>query len=147
PHRQTRDRSPASLVSRGSAVLTRHRYVQNADSCFRRRCPSAMLNRRGSTPRHVSGRYSDVHSRPSESPVMADVNITLPQLGFGQTRRRDAWWVTPALSFVVLTSFVTYATWAAFQGVHYYYGPYLSPFYSPEIFGDSPHSWFGPKPA
>ena len=27
------------------------------------------------------------------------------------------------------------------------FGNYLSPFYSPEIFGDSPHSWFGPKPA
>ena len=26
------------------------------------------------------------------------------------------------------------------------FGPYLSPFYSPEIFGSSPHSWFGPKP-
>ena len=26
-------------------------------------------------------------------------------------------------------------------------GPYLSPFYSPELFGDSEHSWFGPKPA
>ena len=24
---------------------------------------------------------------------------------------------------------------------------YLSPFYSPELFGDSPHAWFGPKPA
>ena len=30
--------------------------------------------------------------------------------------------------------------------MHYHTGPYLSPFYSPEIFGDSPHSWFGPKP-
>ena len=30
--------------------------------------------------------------------------------------------------------------------MHYWSGPYLSPFYSPEIFGDSPHSWFGPKP-
>ena len=27
------------------------------------------------------------------------------------------------------------------------YGPYLSPFYSPELFGSSPHSWFGPQPA
>ena len=26
------------------------------------------------------------------------------------------------------------------------YGPYLSPFYSPELFGGSPHAWFGPKP-
>ena len=46
-----------------------------------------------------------------------------------------------------LSTFLVYATWAAFQGDHYTYGPYLSPFYSPEIFGTSPHSWFGPKPA
>ncbi len=32
-------------------------------------------------------------------------------------------------------------------GAYYTYGPYLSPFYSPELFGDSPHAWFGPKPA
>ena len=25
-------------------------------------------------------------------------------------------------------------------------GPYLSPFYSPLLFGDSHHAWFGPKP-
>src|SRR5262249_38707590 len=37
--------------------------------------------------------------------------------------------------------------WAAFQAEHYTFGPYLSPFYSPELFGDSEHSWFGPKPA
>ena len=47
----------------------------------------------------------------------------------------------------MLGSFVVYATWAAFQGEHYTFGPYLSPFYSPELFGDSPHAWFGPKPA
>jgi hypothetical protein len=47
----------------------------------------------------------------------------------------------------VLSSFVGYATWAAFQGQYYTFGPYLSPFYSPEIFGDTPHAWFGPKPA
>ena len=49
--------------------------------------------------------------------------------------------------FLGLSTFLVYATWAAFQGDHYTYGPYLSPFYSPELFGDSPHSWFGPKPA
>ena len=38
-------------------------------------------------------------------------------------------------------------TWAAFQNAHYTFGPYLSPFYSPELCGDSPHAWFGPKPA
>jgi hypothetical protein len=46
-----------------------------------------------------------------------------------------------------LSAFIVYATWAAFQGEHYHWGPYLSPFYSPEIFGDSPHSWFGGRPA
>jgi len=66
---------------------------------------------------------------------------------FGQTARRDAWWVQPAIVFLGLSIFLVYSTWAAFQGAHYTFGPYLSPFYSPEIFGGSPHSWFGPVPA
>jgi len=60
--------------------------------------------------------------------------------------RRDAWWLQPLAVLVGLSAFVVYATWAAFQGEHYHSGPYLSPFYSPEIFGDSPHSWLGPRP-
>jgi hypothetical protein len=60
--------------------------------------------------------------------------------------RRDAWWVQPAIVFVILSAFVVYSTWAAFQGRHYRYGPYLSPFYSPELFGDAAHSWFGAPP-
>ena len=70
----------------------------------------------------------------------------LDRRGFGETRRRDAWWLAPAATGALLLAFVVYATWAAFQGDHYHFGPYISPFYSPEIFGDSPHSWFGPKP-
>jgi len=66
---------------------------------------------------------------------------------FGETGRRDVWWVQPLVVFLGLSTFLVYATWAAFQGDHYTYGPYLSPFYSPEFFGSSPHSWFGPKPA
>lgn len=66
--------------------------------------------------------------------------------GFGETLRRDAWWIQPAVVFAVLGAFVVYSTWAAFQGVHYAWGPYLSPFYSPELFGDSHHAWFGPRP-
>ena len=50
-------------------------------------------------------------------------------------------------TFLGLSAFVVYSTWAAFQGDHYSFGHYLSPFYSPEVFGDSDHSWFGPKPA
>ncbi len=66
--------------------------------------------------------------------------------GFGKTSRRDTWWVQPLITFFVLSLFIVYATWAALQNAHYTYGPYLSPFYSPEIYGDSPHAWFGPKP-
>jgi hypothetical protein len=60
--------------------------------------------------------------------------------------RRDAWWVQPAIVFVILSAFIVYATWAAFQGRYYRFGPYLSPFYSPELFGDPAHSWFGATP-
>ena len=65
---------------------------------------------------------------------------------FGETARRDAWWLQPLVVFAALSTFVVYATWAAFQNDHYTFGPYLSPFYSPELFG-SPQAWFGPKPA
>jgi hypothetical protein len=78
---------------------------------------------------------------------MERVPVRLELRGFGETRRRDTWWWTPITVFVVLGGFVVYATWAALQNAHYTYGPYLSPFYSPEIFGDSHHAWFGPRPA
>jgi hypothetical protein len=77
---------------------------------------------------------------------MSDVvQLPAPQR-FGTTSRTDTWWVQPLVVFVVLGAFVVYATWAAFQDAHYRFGPYLSPFYSPELFGDPLHSWFGPKP-
>lgn len=66
---------------------------------------------------------------------------------FGETARRDLWWLQPLAVFLGLSGFIVYSTWAAFQGEHYSYGPYLSPFYSPELFGETGHSWFGPKPA
>lgn len=69
------------------------------------------------------------------------------QTGFGMTARTDTWWARPLAVFVVLSGFIVYATWAAFQGDHYSAGPYLSPFYSPLLFGDPAHAWFGPQPA
>jgi hypothetical protein len=60
--------------------------------------------------------------------------------------RRDAWWVQPLVVFLGLSTFIVYSTWAAFQNAHYTYGPYLSPFYSPELFGSSPHALLGPQP-
>ena len=78
---------------------------------------------------------------------MASADASVKQRGFGATRRRDTWWVASLATFLGLSAFAVYATWAAFQGEHYYWGPYLSPFYAPELFGPSPHAWFGPKPA
>src|ERR1700756_3113886 len=65
---------------------------------------------------------------------------------FGQTSRKDTWWVSPLLIFLGLGTFLVYANWAAWQNKYYTSGPYISPFYSPELFGDSPHAWFGPQP-
>ncbi|MEZ4414796.1 MAG: succinate dehydrogenase [Gemmatimonadota bacterium] len=70
-----------------------------------------------------------------------------PRRGFAQTSRTDPWWVTPLAVFLGLSAFGAYATWAAFQNANYTYGNYLSPFYSPEIWGSSPHALLGPKPA
>src|SRR5580765_5812027 len=77
---------------------------------------------------------------------MAATNVPLPSRSFGQTMRPDAWWAQPLLVFVGLGAFVIYSTWAAFQGQHYYSGPYLSPFYSPELWGSSPLRWSRPRP-
>ncbi len=70
----------------------------------------------------------------------------LERRGFGVTERPDTWWLPNVFVVVILTSFIVYATWAAFQNANYTAGPYLSPFYSPEVFGSSPHALFGPKP-
>jgi hypothetical protein len=77
---------------------------------------------------------------------MAQADLSVAQRAFGTTARRDAWWAQPLVVFAVLSAFIIYATWAAFQGEHYHWGPYLSPFYSPLLFGE-PDGWFGPPPA
>jgi hypothetical protein len=77
---------------------------------------------------------------------MQGTSAAIMRRGFGETLRRDKWWTTPLVVFIGFSAFVVYATWAAFQNAHYTSGPYLSPFYAPELFGDSPHAWFGPKP-
>jgi hypothetical protein len=45
--------------------------------------------------------------------------------------RRDAWWLPPLVTVVVLAGFVVYGTWVAFVNRDYWADPYLSPFYSP----------------
>ena len=77
---------------------------------------------------------------------MASIDVPLERGRFGQTSRRDKWWLQPLVVFLGLSTFIVYSTWAAMQGDHYRFGPYLSPFYSPELFG-SPDAWFGARPA
>lgn len=76
---------------------------------------------------------------------MSSIDVPLHRGGFGSTSRKDNWWLQPLLVFLGLSSFMVYSTWAAFQNEHFRFGPYLSPFYSPELLG-SPDAWFGPKP-
>jgi hypothetical protein len=78
---------------------------------------------------------------------MATQVVQLKRREWGETMRRDPWWIQPLVVFTVLSAFVGYATWAAFQNAHFAFGNYLSPFYSPLLFGDSSASWFGRKPA
>src|SRR5258708_6346356 len=77
---------------------------------------------------------------------MPQIDVPLVRGRFGATSRPDAWWVQPLVVFLCFLGFIVYATWAALQGEHYRFGPYLSPFYSPELLGDPEHAWFGAKP-
>lgn len=65
--------------------------------------------------------------------------------GFGSTIRRDAWWVEILPVVLILSAFGIYATFRAFEGRFYEWGPYLSPFYSPLI--DPEHHWWRFSPA
>src|SRR5688500_17271077 len=76
---------------------------------------------------------------------MASNLVQITRRGFGETARKDLWWIGSLATFLGFSAFIVYSTWAAFQGEHYRFGPYLSPFYSPELLG-SATAWFGPKP-
>jgi hypothetical protein len=77
---------------------------------------------------------------------MEAVPVKFVARGYGETFRRDAWWVEPLVVFLVLGGFVVYATWAAFQNAHYTFGRISRRSISPVIFGEGEHAWFGPKP-
>jgi hypothetical protein len=77
---------------------------------------------------------------------MSQIDVPLVRSGFGQTQRADNWWVQPLLVFLGFSAFIVYSTWAALQGDHFRFGPYLSPFYSPELMG-SKDAWFGARPS
>jgi hypothetical protein len=62
---------------------------------------------------------------------MANKSVHLPIAPLGSSMRVDNWWAGPVATVLVLSSFIGYATWRAFEGDAYAWGAYLSPFYSP----------------
>ena len=57
------------------------------------------------------------------------------------TLRTDRWWIQPVVTVSVLTAFIIYSTWSAFQNKYYYVGAnvnrdLISPLYSPCIASD-----------
>jgi hypothetical protein len=87
---------------------------------------------------------------------MADANALPQQRRFAETSRPDAWWLQPLVVFLGFAAFIIYSTWAAFNPLYHgtcaywFHGngaDYLSPFFSPEIYGYSPHALLGQPPA
>src|SRR5271155_4851841 len=76
---------------------------------------------------------------------MAGSPTLLPESRLGSTLRRDQWWAELLPVILVLSAFGIYATFRAFEGKFYEWGPYLSPFYSPLI--DPKHHWWRFSPA
>jgi hypothetical protein len=83
---------------------------------------------------------------------MAANLVQITRRGFGETMRKDAWWLPSVVTFLGFSAFLVYSTWAAFQGEHYAFGPYISPMYSPLIWEAagqplSGHAWLGSWPS
>jgi hypothetical protein len=75
---------------------------------------------------------------------MANVDVPLGRLRFGQTARKDAWWLQPLLTILGLGLGFGYLTWGLLQPDNYWAPPYLTPLASPLFYGEGPHAWFGP---
>ncbi len=79
-----------------------------------------------------------VEEARDSAPTAIPVEIGKPRGGprDRRTLRKDSWWQSPTVTVVILSTFVGYSTFAAFQGRNYYVGSgrhrnLLSPFYSP----------------
>src|ERR1700736_247458 len=90
---------------------------------------------------------------------MAQAIMPVREERFGETSRRDAWWVGPLLTLLGMLGFLIYPNYIRFF-VHGYFeiredpndffkpgnrvtAPYLAPFHSPLLYDEiSPHAWF-----
>ncbi len=46
---------------------------------------------------------------------MASNLVHITRRGFGETTRKDLWWVGSLATFLGFSAFIAYSTWAAFQ--------------------------------
>lgn len=81
--------------------------------------------------------------------MMTKVAVPGTATHFGQTDRRDLWWLGPLLVFLGLSLFVVYATFRVFYNAHYVIDTansayLLSPFYSPLLIWDGMPAWLSP---
>jgi hypothetical protein len=69
--------------------------------------------------------------------------------GFGKTGRQDAWWWEQVFTVVTLGLFTVYGVYRAFENGYFEVGPYLSPFYSPNLKAMFPQAfeWLKLSPA
>jgi len=69
---------------------------------------------------------------------MAAAGVQISQTPFLRTARRDLWWAQWLAYFAGLGFFLAvYPLWSVFQGKYYRFGNYVSPFYSPELYGSA----------
>ena len=80
---------------------------------------------------------------------MPDVTIATKPVVFGQTDRKDLWWLPPMSIFLGLSAFVVYATFRVFYNGHYVIDNdssayLLSPLYSPLFLIPNLPTWISP---
>src|SRR5260370_8423192 len=69
--------------------------------------------------------------------------LSIEPSAFARTQRKDWWWLQWFAYFAGLGFFlIVYPTWALLQNAHFRFDNYLSPFYSPELYG-SAKAWLG----
>jgi hypothetical protein len=78
---------------------------------------------------------------------MPDLDVPLERIRFGQTSRKDKWWLHPLVWSIFFLIGFTYLGVAIFWPYHYWAGnngyPYLTPLASPLFFGEGPHALLG----
>src|SRR2546422_7579624 len=64
------------------------------------------------------------------------------ELAQQKTLRRDFWGLENLPPLLLLGGFIVYSTWAAVINEHYFFEPYISPFYSPCLATKCAHATF-----